>query len=134
MVGLASDVGKLGDFMADPQAAMAGAGLAKEDQDLLLSGDQGRIYSALKGLPLPPPMPAAGPLQLPTVVASQLGQNTAPGVYQHPGGAVMAQSPQAQGYAAPSSPQAPVYYVMVPQGYGQMPAYYVLQWPNWPTS
>src|SRR3954451_3955491 len=65
MVGLASDVGRLGAFMADAKAAMAEAGLTPDEQELLLSGDQGRIYSALKGLPPPPPSPAPGPPQLP---------------------------------------------------------------------
>src|SRR3954470_3102767 len=74
MVGLASDVGSLGAFMSDAKAAMADAGLTPDEQELLLSGDQGRIYSALKGLPPPPPSPAPGPPQLPTVVASMFGQ------------------------------------------------------------
>ena len=140
MVGLASDVGRLGAFMSDAKAAMAQAGLTQEEQELLLSGDQARIYSALKGLPPPPPSPAPGPLQLPTVVASMFGQQPSAAAAPKPS---VAPGPSAQAPAAPVQPappagqaqasQLPLYYVALPQGYATMPAYYVLQWPGWPT-
>jgi hypothetical protein len=102
MVGLASDVGKLTDFMLDQKKAFQEAGLSEEQQQILLSGDQGRIYAALKDLPVPPAAPAPPPAQMPTVVA--------------------AMNLQGQGAAAPAAPQQ--------QAPGQLPPYYVLQQPQ----
>ena len=76
LVRLATDADALLDFMKDPRGAMNASGLASFAQDLLLSGDQSRIYASIKGLPLPEPAGAAPPMQLPTVVATLLGQNS----------------------------------------------------------
>ena len=142
MVGLASDVGKLTAFMLDQKKAFEEAGLSEEQQQILLSGDQGRIYAALKDLPVPPAAPAAAPAppaQMPTVVAAMNLQGTAA-----PGAAPPAVPQQAQ---APG--QLPPYYVLqqqMPQGqvqqgqapiqvvptYQYQPQIYYVQWPTWP--
>lgn len=141
MVGLASDVGKLTDFMLDQKKAFEDAGLSEEQQQILLSGDQSRIYAALKDYPLPPPAAPSPPAQMPTVVAALN--------YQGAGAAAPAQGVAAQ--AAPAGPQQtpgqlPPYYVMqqpqqaqapvqqMPPTYQYQPQiYYVVQWPTWPT-
>jgi hypothetical protein len=48
LVELASDLDRLCSFIADPQAVATEAGLGEEDRALLFSGDQGRIYAALR--------------------------------------------------------------------------------------
>jgi hypothetical protein len=138
MVGLASDVGKLTDFMLDQKKAFRDAGLSDEQQQILLSGDQTRIYAALKDLPLPPPAPPPPPAQMPTVVAALN--------YQGAPAAGAAAAPDAATPGMPQTPgQLPPYYVLQqPWAQGQMqPAptyqyqpqiYYVVQWPNWPPS
>jgi hypothetical protein len=122
MVELASDVGKLADFMLDPRAAMEATGLSKDSQDVLMSGDQGRIYATLKGLPIPAAAPAPSPPQLPTVVATMLQPREA---------AAPVGGPSA---AAGWPVQSPVYYGAVPQPQWQLPPYYVVQWSIWPPS
>ena len=47
MVGLAIEPEKFSEFVTDPEAAAEKAGLSKADRDVLLSGDQNRIYAAL---------------------------------------------------------------------------------------
>jgi hypothetical protein len=130
MVGLASDVGKLTDFMLDQKKAFEEAGLSEEQQQILLSGDQARIYAALKDFPLPPPAPASPPAQMPTVVAA----------LNYQGAAAAGAAPPA---AAQAPGQLPPYYVLQqPSMQGQMPPtyqyqpqiYYVVQWPTWPPS
>jgi len=140
MVKLASDVEALTDFMRDPRTMMDRAGLLPEEQDILLSGDQGRIYATLKGLPLPPAAPAPSPLQLPTVVSTMLDQG------QQVPAAQPAQTAQASqagaAAAAPAQPAAlqqtlvyavpvaqPAYYYAVAQ---PQPVYYIAGWPYVP--
>jgi hypothetical protein len=50
MVGLAIDPGQLSDFILDSEKAMERAGLSPGDREVLLSGDQGRIFAALAGV------------------------------------------------------------------------------------
>jgi hypothetical protein len=50
LVLLATDVGHLGDFFANPAAAAENAGVSKEDRAILFSGDQGLIYANLTKL------------------------------------------------------------------------------------
>jgi hypothetical protein len=50
LVLLATDVGRLGDFLANPAAAAEDAGVSKEDRAILFSGDQGLIYTSLTRL------------------------------------------------------------------------------------
>lgn len=112
MVGLASDVGKLTAFMLDQNKAFDEAGLTTEQRELLLSGDQSRIYAALKDLPLPPPNPNAPSMQMPMVVAAMnMGQ----------GAATAAASPSGNGAAAAAAQVAPA---------AQLPPYYVVQQPS----
>ncbi|MBR0757987.1 hypothetical protein JQ604_37900 [Bradyrhizobium jicamae] len=153
LVGLASDVGKLTAFMYDQKKAFEDAGLTQEQQDLLLSGDQSRIYAALKDLPLPPPAAAQPPAQMPTVVAAMHYQGqTIPGAAPASGAGPAAGAAMAGAAAAVSAtpqPQAgqqlPPYYVLQPsqmqpaqqaqhaqQVYGYQPIYYLVQWPSWP--
>lgn len=47
LVCLAVEPGHFSEFVADPQAAAEKAGLSQEDQAILLSGDQNRIYAAV---------------------------------------------------------------------------------------
>jgi len=47
LVSLAIEPQRHSEFVADPAAAARQAGLSPEDQDVLLSGDQNRIYAAL---------------------------------------------------------------------------------------
>ena len=150
MVKLASEPDTLADFMRDPRGAMDHAGLLPDEQDIVLSGDQSRIYATIKGMPLPPPSPAPSPLQLPTVVSTMLeqppGQSAA--AAQTAMKVVAADAPAGQPvycyYAAPGQPAAaaqtamkvaahapagqPVYYA-VPHG---QPIYYIVGWPYWP--
>jgi hypothetical protein len=140
MVALASDVGKLTAFMVDQNKAFDEAGLSQEQRELLLSGDQSRIYAALKDLPLPPAAAASAPAQMPTVVAALN--------YQGQGASAASPLPQA-GAAHAAQPaqnpgQLPSYYVLQPAQPGQwwqqqappyqsQPyVYYVVQWPTWP--
>src|SRR5712672_2775928 len=118
MVSLASDVDALTNFMRDPRAAMDHGGLLPEEQDIILSGDQGRIYATIKGLPLPPPAEAPAPPQMPTVVATMLQgqQGAAP--------APTAQ-PQPMPYGSPAG--QPIYCYGAPQW---PPGYYYV--PTWP--
>ena len=51
MVELASNVSELVEFMTDAKAEMSAAGLREDEQDLLLSGDQGRILCVPQGHP-----------------------------------------------------------------------------------
>lgn len=136
MVKLASEPDSLADFMRDPRSAMDGAGLLPEEQDIVLSGDQGRIYAAIKGMPLPPPSPAPSPLQLPTVVSTMLEQPQGQPAAAAPGQPVAqsaahqvaqaAQVAQVVAYAMPAG--QPVYYA-VPHA---QPIYYIVGWPYWP--
>ena len=48
MVSLAIEPEKFSEFVTDPEAAAEKAGLSKADRDVLLSGDQNRIYAALE--------------------------------------------------------------------------------------
>jgi len=50
MVGLAIDPEQLSDFILDSEKAMERAGISPEHRDVLLSGDQGRIFAALAGV------------------------------------------------------------------------------------
>ena len=122
MVSLASDVDALTNFMRDPRAAMDHAGLPPEIQDIVLSGDQGRIYATIKGLPLPPPAEAPAPPQMPTVVATMLqgqqGAAPAPAAQPQP-------QPQPMPYGSPAG--QPIYYYGAPQW---QPGYYYV--PTWP--
>lgn len=102
LVRLATDVDTLLAFMNDPRGAMNASGLSSFAQDLLLSGDQSRIYASIKGLPLPEPAGAAPPMQLPTVVATLLGQNTS---ISEP-----VQTPVTQAVMAPMAGVAPTSY------------------------
>jgi hypothetical protein len=58
---LATDPKKLGDFIHDPDAAMAAARLSSKDQDALRSGFPDIIHARLAGVPIkkafqiPPP-------------------------------------------------------------------------------
>jgi hypothetical protein len=120
LVDLASDIGKLTEFMVDPKGAMTAAGLPPEDQEIMTSSDQGRIYAHLKELPPPAPAAAQPPPQLPTVVAAMHIQQGAaapptPPVY-----------PPQPGYG-----QAPPYYGAAQPNYQQAPTYWV-PWPWWP--
>jgi len=47
-VRLASDLELFCRFVANPEAAAKQAGVTEEDRELLFSGDQGRIYAALR--------------------------------------------------------------------------------------
>ena len=141
LVGLASDVGKLTAFMYDQKKAFEDAGLTQEQQDLLLSGDQSRIYAALKDLPLPPPAAAQPPAQMPTVVAAMHYQGqTIPGAAPAAGAAMAGAAPAASAQPQPRpGQQLPPYYVLQPsqmqpaqQAYGYQPIYYLVQWPTWP--
>lgn len=128
MVELASDVAKLTHYMEDPAAAMADAGLSSEDQAILSGGDQNRIYAYLKGGELPPPSPVPPPPQLPTVVAAMQMQG-------QPAAAAGAAMPGAMpAGVSPPMITASMFFsaVPIPQWSGQ-PAYYVMQWPTWPT-
>lgn len=131
MVELATNVDRLAEFMRDPKTALESSGLDEADRATLASGDQGRIYSALKDLPTPPAAPPTPPPQLPMVVASQYpygvpGQAAAAGQSSAPQGAVpQGQYPQAApwpagSYAQPAAGGA--YYVL--------PPYYVPAWPT----
>src|SRR5712671_6854139 len=105
MVSLASDVDALTNFMRDPRAAMDHGGLLPEEQDIILSGDQGRIYATIKGLPLPPPADAPAPTaQLQPAPAAQ---------------------PQPMPYGSPAG--QPIYGYGAPQW---PPGYYYV--PTWP--
>ena len=126
MVSLASDVDALTNFMRDPRAAMDHGGLLPEEQDIILSGDQGRIYATIKGLPLPPPAEAPAPPQMPTVVATMLqgqqGASPAPTAQLQPAPAAQ---PQPMPYGSPAG--QPIYCYGVPQW---PPGYYYV--PTWP--
>jgi hypothetical protein len=118
MVRLAGDPAMLAEFMRAPRTAMDHAGLLPEEQDVVMSGDQGRIYAAIKGLPPPPPSPAPPPPQLPTVVSTML-------------------QPQGQPAAAPAAQPQPVHQAMAagqPVYYAApgQPLYYIVGWPYWP--
>jgi hypothetical protein len=131
MVKLASEPDALADFMRDPRGAMDHAGLPPEEQEIVLSGDQGRIYATIKGMPLPPASPAPSPLQLPTVVSTMLeqpqGQPAAAAAAPHfMKVAAHAPAEQPAYYAAPAG--QPVYYA-APHG---QPIYYIVGWPYWP--
>jgi hypothetical protein len=101
-------------------------GLLPEEQDIILSGDQGRIYATIKGLPLPPPAEAPAPPQMPTVVATMLQgqQGAAPAPTAQPQPAPAAQ-PQPTPYGSPAG--QPIYYYGAPQW---PPGYYYV--PTWP--
>jgi hypothetical protein len=115
--------------MRDPKAALESSDLNATDRATVLSGDQGRIYSALKDLPLPPAAPPSPAPQLPTVVAAQ-----------YPYG-VPAQGATLQGVAPQGAVPPGQYYGQAaawPAGYPQpavgaygMPTmyYYVPGWP-----
>jgi hypothetical protein len=49
---LATDPKKLGEFIHNPEAAMATEGLSNEDQAALRSGFPGIIYARLAGVPI----------------------------------------------------------------------------------
>jgi hypothetical protein len=87
LVRVASDVDALAAFMDAPEKAMAAAGVTQEEQDLIRSGDQNRIYAYLKNLPAPAAAQASPAPQLPTVVASMQLQPSQPAAF-----------PQAQAY------------------------------------
>jgi hypothetical protein len=140
MVKLASEPDTLADFMRDPRSAMDHAGLLPEQQDIVMSGDQGRIYATIKGMPLPPAAPAPSPLQLPTVVSTMLdpphgqpGSATAGQPAAQAAMNVAAHLPAAQPAMHVVAPGAqagqPAYYYAVPQG---QPIYYIVGWPYWP--
>ena len=124
MVELAINADRLTDLVRDPQEALKNSDLSEADQALLQSGDQGRIYAALKNLPTPPASSAAPAPQLPTVVAAQYP-------YGVPSQGAAAQAVASQPYGAPAqaAPQWPA------AGYGQapphyaLPLYYALAWP-----
>lgn len=122
MVKLASEPDTLADFMRDPRGAMDHAGLLPDEQDIVLSGDQSRIYATIKGMPLPPPSPAPSPLQLPTVVSTMLEQ---------PPGQPAAAAQTAMKVAAQAPAGQPVYYYAAPHA---QPIYYIVGWPYWPQS
>ncbi len=48
---LAIDPDLYSAFVSDPQAAAKKAGLTREDCEVLFSGDQNRIYTALQNTP-----------------------------------------------------------------------------------
>ena len=63
MVGLATDPGKLGAFMKDPDASMTAASIDAVDQAILKSGNPATIHARLRGqrfsfTPPGPPIPA----------------------------------------------------------------------------
>jgi len=126
MVTLASDVEALTNFMRDPRTAMDHGGLLPEEQDILLSGDQGRIYATIKGLPLPPAAGAPPPTQMPTVVATMLQgqQGASPGPAAQPQ-PMPAAPAQPMPYGSPAG--QPIYYYGAPQW---QPGYYYI--PAWP--
>jgi hypothetical protein len=122
MTELASNVDRLTDFVRDPLEALKNSDLSEADQALLQSGDQGRIYSALRNLPTPPASPPTPAPQLPTVVAAQYP-------YGVPGQGAAAQSAAPQGYGAQAAPQWPTAgYGYPPPSYA-LPLYYALVWP-----
>ena len=140
MVELAINADRLTDLVRDPQEALKNSDLSEADQALLQSGDQGRIYAALKNLPTPPASSAAPAPQLPTVVAAQYpygvpgqcaaAQAATPQPY---GAAAQAVAPQpygAQAQAPPAAPQWPAAaaYGQAPPYYA-LPLYYALAWP-----
>jgi cyanophycinase-like exopeptidase len=129
MIELATDVDRLAEFMRDPNAAVKNADLSEADGVTLVSGDQGRIYSALKNLPTPPPAPPPPVPQLPTVVAAQYAYGAAA---QGAGAAPPGLAPQAQ-YAQAAQPWPNAYYGQAGQTpaavYG-VPIYYLLGWPG----
>lgn len=62
-VRLASDPGELSAFIANPQEAAKAAGLSPQESEVLFSGDQGRIYLALRpeSASATPPAPVPQP-------------------------------------------------------------------------
>jgi hypothetical protein len=134
MIELATDVGRLTEFMFDPKKAMEAAGLTTDEQAIVTSGDQARIYATLKGLPLPEPAAAPPPPQLPTVV-SVIPQD---GSSAQAGGQPAAQPQSAYAQQAAYPPQA-AYSAQpgmtngfMPQPQMQYSPYYVVMWPTWP--
>lgn len=124
MVELAINADRLTDLVRDPQEALKNSDLSEADQALLQSGDQGRIYAALKNLPTPPASSAAPAPQLPTVVAAQYPYGV-PGQ----GAAAQAVAPQPYGAPAQAAPQWPAAsYGQAPPHYA-LPLYYALAWP-----
>src|SRR5436853_3992952 len=107
MVNLASDIGGLSKFIANPQAVATEAGLSQEDRDILFSGDQNRIYAALAGIEPPkpqetPPAPAPAAAEGQPAPATQYVAGQWPGVivYVYPP-LITAAAPQEQSAAWP---------------------------------
>jgi hypothetical protein len=107
MVNLASDIGGLSRFIANPQTVATEAGLSQEDRDILFSGDQNRIYAALAGIEPPkpqetPPAPAEAAAEGQPSAATPVVAGQWPGVivYVYPP-LITAAMPQEQSAAWP---------------------------------
>lgn len=129
-VELASDPAKLSAFIADPQAVVKAAGLSKEEAEILFSGDQGRIYMALRPEspvtpPPAPPQPSAAQPASAEAAASPEAARITPVIFgppytpciscvfeRNPYAAAQAQQPAYPG--ASWNPYAPWYYPYPP--------------------